>query len=422
MTNYPSYTALNNSNFANYTQLNNCNYVRHTSLTNSNYVPFNALASCNYIINSVNNLTNYSTTSTLSNIFTTSNVLSNTSNILNTAINTKENILTFSSPIIRTINIISLNQSLISYNNLADRPNLNLYVLKAGDTMTGNLNINLANPVITISGTNEGDRTTLFLGTPHQNTGAYKTAIIAEGMNNWSRSRLHFCLNNVDDNTRPSQNAGTNNIRMTILPNGNVGIGNSRPDQLLDVNGSAIIRGTLTSTSTNASTFNFVNISHSTGRITHIPFSDNTIYLRAPVRIDFDGLYVALASTFNSSIGVGDKISATRYECVGVLFSYSTLTNSGGQSRDGYFIPMPINNYGNSIILCAFSHDSTQYTYWRGHISVGNSNNILNVSSPISGSQLLVESFIQNTGTHFIRVVPIVSYNTGVQLRAKMYG
>ena len=74
-------------------------------------------------------------------------------------------------------------------------------------------------------------------------------------------------------------------------------------------------------------------------------------------------------------------------------------------------------------MVCAFSHSSTFYTYWRGHVSIGNSNEIFAVSTPISDANLLVESFVQQTTLrYFIRVLPTVSYSTSVQLRAKIYG
>ena len=44
----------------------------------------------------------------ISNIFVSSNVLSNTSNILNTKIDTKEKILSFNAPLTRTINTIGI--------------------------------------------------------------------------------------------------------------------------------------------------------------------------------------------------------------------------------------------------------------------------------------------------------------------------
>jgi hypothetical protein len=84
-----------------------------------------------------------------------------------------------------------------------------------------NLTINKTNTVLTVSSTEENQTVTMFFGTPFQNTGAYKTAIIAEGKTGWSRNYLHFCLNNITDNSRPAQNAGLNNIRFTIRPDGN---------------------------------------------------------------------------------------------------------------------------------------------------------------------------------------------------------
>jgi hypothetical protein len=61
-------------------------------------------------------------------------------------------------------------------------------------------------------------------------------------------------------------------------------------------------------------------------------------------------------------------------------------------------------------MVCAFSHGSTAYTYWRGHVSIGNSGEILAVSAPIAGSNLLVESFLQQgTLIPYIRVIPTIS-------------
>ena len=47
-------------------------------------------------------------------------------------------------------------------------------------------------------------------------------------MSSWSRSKLHFCLNNTADNSY-TQNASLSSSRMTIDYNGNVGINNTSP-------------------------------------------------------------------------------------------------------------------------------------------------------------------------------------------------
>jgi len=88
----------------------------------------------------------------------------------------------------------------------------------------GNLIANKVNAVLTVSSTEENQNATIFLGTPFQNTGAYKCAIIAEAASAWSKSKLHFCLNNVDDNSRPAQNASLANSRVNIDYNGNMNI------------------------------------------------------------------------------------------------------------------------------------------------------------------------------------------------------
>ena len=85
-----------------------------------------------------------------------------------------------------------------------------------------NLEIYNTSPAISIKGSSEADTAILYLATPYTTASAYKCAIIAKGTSGWSRSYLHFCLNNIADNTYPAQNAGLNNIRMTIRPDGNI--------------------------------------------------------------------------------------------------------------------------------------------------------------------------------------------------------
>ena len=82
---------------------------------------------------------------------------------------------------------------------------------------------------LAIRGSAEWDTATLFLATPHNSSSAYKCALIAQGMNTWGRSKLHFCLNNVESNTFPTQKANLSNSRMVIDYNGRIGISNSDP-------------------------------------------------------------------------------------------------------------------------------------------------------------------------------------------------
>ena len=71
----------------------------------------------------------------------------------------------------------------------------------------------------------------LYFGTNNSTTWVPKTAIIAEGNNYWGQSKLHFCLSNTDDDVTTA--ASISNSRMTILPNGDVGIGTTSPGSRL---------------------------------------------------------------------------------------------------------------------------------------------------------------------------------------------
>ena len=53
---------------------------------------------------------------------------------------------------------------------------------------------------MSILGPGENSRAILYFGTTKNMTRSKKTAIIAEGIP-WSKSNLHFCLDNTEDNT-----------------------------------------------------------------------------------------------------------------------------------------------------------------------------------------------------------------------------
>ena len=80
----------------------------------------------------------------------------------------------------------------------------------------------------------------LYFGTQYESnaTNAKKAAIIAEGNTTsgvgYSRSKLHFCLDNTGNNSS-TYNASISNSRMCILHNGNVGIGTTNPDTPLHI-------------------------------------------------------------------------------------------------------------------------------------------------------------------------------------------
>ena len=80
----------------------------------------------------------------------------------------------------------------------------------------------------------------IYFGTQHNSDSSYskKAAIIAEGVSTYSRSKLHFCLENTANNT--SGSASLSHSRMAILNNGNVGIGTTTPSDRLTISGGAL--------------------------------------------------------------------------------------------------------------------------------------------------------------------------------------
>jgi hypothetical protein len=224
-------------------------------------------------------------------------------------------------------------------------------------TSSGNFLINKANPVINFSGTNEGDIVTLFLGTPYINTSAYKTAIIAEGKTGWSRSYLHFCLNNSGtDNSRPAQNAGLNNIRFTIRPDGNF---NFYPDPFYinNTNGVAYDMNLNVATNTTStpalSTFLQARVADGWNAIDTIitlacsGSANNTFYNGS--RIILDGSYAT-----NSGNGVyGSRISFQSQGSGGGWGNnavFGTTTGGGGTIQSHFYFYGTIYYYSLSAI------------------------------------------------------------------------
>jgi len=83
----------------------------------------------------------------------------------------------------------------------------------------GSIGINSRNQI-------SGGAAVYFYNTPYGWSTAAKTAIITEGINNYTMSKLHLCTNGIDDLTT---SASVANARLTVMPWGAVGINSSSP-------------------------------------------------------------------------------------------------------------------------------------------------------------------------------------------------
>jgi alpha-tubulin suppressor-like RCC1 family protein len=97
------------------------------------------------------------------------------------------------------------------------------------------------NASLEVSAANENQTSTIYLGTPFRyRVEPYpsppKAAIVAEGISNYSRSKLHFCVEDTASNDA-QYIAGVDNARMTITRLGHVGIGTTDPENALHIYG-----------------------------------------------------------------------------------------------------------------------------------------------------------------------------------------
>ena len=262
LNNYTPFTALLSSNFvnfpqllscnyANYTQLNNCNYITNstTGLVNypsysaiglSNFVNFPQLLSCNFVnfpqLGSSNYITN--STSSLNNYPSYSALAS--SNFVNFPQLLSSNYANYTQ--LNSCNYITNSTSgLVNYTRTGLDP---AYLLKSGGIMSGQITgvstlsatTGIFGQVATTNNTNTGAPTNgVYGGTGDKLilwAGAVGTTLpYSLGINT---NELWY---SVPTGATHKFYSGGGNPKMTILGNGNIGIGTDNPNYILHIRG-----------------------------------------------------------------------------------------------------------------------------------------------------------------------------------------
>jgi hypothetical protein len=271
LTPYATFTALNSCNYiisssltpyATFTALNSCNYITTTSLTP--YATFIALNSCNYITNSTSNLVNYPTYGQIiSSNFASNNLVVKYTDLTTSNFDTIALRNTALLPYATFSNVNSCNYIINSTSGLVNYPNYTIlnscnyltsgnFVLKTGDTMTGNLGIGTtASTTANLLLYTDASSTNTNLNIKADNPARYATITLFNNVNNGAvislggstastyyssnltlTSPKHFHLF-VNNGTTPN---------FSILSNNNVGIGNTNPTQILQVGSGGRLR------------------------------------------------------------------------------------------------------------------------------------------------------------------------------------
>ena len=284
----------------------------------------------------------------------------------NNLLNAKEAILTFSSPLTRTTNTIGINLS--TYSTTGTDPN---FLKLIGGTLTGDFNIEKANPIVSIKSSAENQSSIFYLSTPLNITSGLKTAIISQGLSAWGRSKLHFCLNDNQTDNSTAQNASVSHARMTIQPNGYVGINTTTPPCRFTIKmgysdgntaGLSIDSTDVTNTY-NLRIYSYVQAGSQVGykfEVNNIASSVNAIILNYNGSVNIGNLQIAGYDShyylFNNTGGThGDITDFNNITTFGYKFVQATTNspNTGGGQYYAWSIGLGA-NYPYSQYVCQF--------------------------------------------------------------------
>ena len=412
-----STTITNNSNNA---FINSSNFTYNTAISNINY---NDLLNEPWI-NSGTNIYN----------FNSGNVgigKSNPSTLLdvNGHINAVGNIYTQNIQPLNegTSKAINIRSRLSGNVNLySESGNINFYTNSSNRFIIGsigNIGIGTDNPLrkldifngdLLIRNSNELNNANILFGTQSNSTAPIKTAIIAENLNSWNRANLHFCL--ADDTTTQS-NVSINFAKMTILNNGNIGIGSTNPLNKLDVNGnintsSISINNIDISTTISTNSNNLANFTSNTSnifnnRLATLNINTDTITQGSSNRfivndtynrsINFTGNFLTSSGTINSydtinfysSITPSSLTWSTKgVSALGVAHSANQLSSNASAGD------MILRSDSNNKLILQNGSNNASLIISNNFVGIGTTNPLYNlhINSNVNSSEYFIKN------------------------------
>lgn len=223
------------------------------------------------------------------------------------------------------------------------------------------------------------------------------------------------------------------NESMRIKTNGNVGIANNDPSNILQVGDGSRFRisngptdysaiGTKEVDDVNNTSILMYGYQHANASrkgcveyVASTPTGTHDFYMNGSTAI-------AVSMTPDDfKISTSCSTYGFNYFTDGEYLNYEIRVNTSGIGKGGYFHTTEY--FFNSFVVLACSwYDGTTYRYWYGHVGTNNSTQIL-FATPFSSSGLVVENFVeQTTNITYIYSYPNSAYGTITDLRIKFYG
>ena len=192
-----------------------------------------------------------------------------------------------------------------------------------------------------------------------------KGLILFEGLDNWSRQKIHFCLNN-ETNNDPDRFATVDDAVLTMVPSGRVGIGTQDPSCELHVIGSANISNITSDLTVEGSLYVGLEGGGSPGKIYLGGNSGDTQYNLSTIETrlyngnDKSEMLLFQGNDLGNNAGP-DRIRLFSGE---ILLCTNNVTTNNSTSNTGNTV-MTITNYATVLI------GDTNSTYTQGYGSGG---------------------------------------------------
>jgi alpha-tubulin suppressor-like RCC1 family protein len=239
---------------------------------------------------------------------------------------------------------------------------------------------------VTLRSADESTTVGIFLGTPNSTNSPNKAGIFAFAKTSWSRSDLHFCLDNTNNNDASYSAEPNVNTRMVIQSDGNVGIGTTAPTEKLEVSGNLKVSNNLKVYGSN----NIFNVGRGDVYIENNALDNEDgagITLRALANPTNGSMFAVRSSGNAARLWVGQNVTS-----VGMNKFCAGFTGASGEEGDNSKYNFKIAENGDLTTSGTINGvTAAQLGYLSGITSdIQSQLNVVNTAVSNSGSEIIV--------------------------------